>query len=206
MNSKLILTLDGEIINEHPLEAETLSIGRKHDNDIQLNDLTVSGRHAMISCMNPEQTFVEDLGSNNGTLVNGNHIKKTTLKHGDIINVLDRSQQKVFVMGEVTRPSAVEIVNSDLSLSAALGEAGGVRQTSSDPSRIFVIRGSKGDDPKIYHLDAKEAYGMILAERFQMQAQDILFVDTAGISRWNRVISQLLPTISVLGVIDNVAQ
>ena len=87
MNSKLILTLDGEIINEHPLEAETLSIGRKHDNDIQLNDLTVSGRHAMISCMNPEQTFVEDLGSTNGTLVNGNHIKKIALKHGDIIQM-----------------------------------------------------------------------------------------------------------------------
>ncbi len=87
MNSKLILTLDGEIINEHPLDAETLSIGRKHDNDIQLNDLTVSGRHAMISCTQPDKIFVEDLGSTNGTLVNGNHIKKIALKHGDIIQM-----------------------------------------------------------------------------------------------------------------------
>jgi len=87
MNSKLILTLDGEIINEHPLETETLSIGRKHTNDIQLNDLTVSGRHAMISCTQPDQVFVEDLGSTNGTLINGNHIKKVALRHGDIIQM-----------------------------------------------------------------------------------------------------------------------
>lgn len=87
MTSKLILTLDGEIINEYPLNAETLSIGRKHGNDIQLNDLTVSGRHAMISATIPDQIFVEDLGSTNGTLVNGNHVKKLALKHGDIIQM-----------------------------------------------------------------------------------------------------------------------
>ena len=87
MNNKLILTLDGEIINEYALDAEHLSVGRKHGNDIQLNDLTVSGRHAMISSSLPEQVFVEDLGSTNGTLVNGNHIKKASLKHGDIIQM-----------------------------------------------------------------------------------------------------------------------
>ena len=87
MNSKLILTLDGEIINEYALDTKHLSVGRKHSNDIQLNDLTVSGRHAMISSSLPDQVFVEDLGSTNGTLVNGNHIKKSTLNHGDIIQM-----------------------------------------------------------------------------------------------------------------------
>jgi FHA domain len=87
MNNKLILTLDGEIINEYPLDAESLSVGRKHENDIQLNDLTVSGRHAMIIGSQAEQIFVEDLGSTNGTLVNGNHIKKIALKHGDVIQM-----------------------------------------------------------------------------------------------------------------------
>ncbi len=87
MNSKLILTLDGEIINEYSLETGHLSIGRKHGNDIQLNDLTVSGRHAMINGSMPGQVFVEDLGSTNGTLVNGNHIKKTSLQHGDIVQM-----------------------------------------------------------------------------------------------------------------------
>jgi polysaccharide export outer membrane protein len=128
------------------------------------------------------------------------------LLNGDIINVLDRSQQKVFVMGEVNRPSAVEIMNGRLSLAATLGEVGGVNQTSADSGNIFVIRGSDGDNPRIYHLDAKEAYGLLLAERFEMQAQDVVFVDTAGISSWNRVVSQLLPSISIIGIADNVAQ
>ena len=128
------------------------------------------------------------------------------LKSGDIINVLDRSQQKVFMMGEVRAPKAVEIINDELTLSAALGEVGGVNQQYADPSNIYVIRGSKGDNPQIFHLDAKEAYGLILAERFRMQAQDVVFVDTAGISSWNRVISQLLPSITIVGIANNVAQ
>ncbi len=128
------------------------------------------------------------------------------LKHGDFINVLDRSQQKVFVMGEVSRQASVEIINGRLSLAAALGEVGGVNQLSADTGRIFVIRGSDTDKPQIFHLDAKLAFGLLLADRFEMRAQDIVYVDTAGISRWNRVISQLLPSISVIGIADNVAE
>jgi polysaccharide export outer membrane protein len=69
-----------------------------------------------------------------------------------------------------------------------------------------VIRGSFGQDPQIYHLDANFATGMLLAERFNMQAQDVVFVDAAGVSQWNRVVSQLLPSITVIGVANSVAQ
>jgi len=127
------------------------------------------------------------------------------LKHGDIVNVLDRSQQKVFVMGEVKTPRSVEIVNGNLTLAAALGEVGGVSQTSANPGGIYVIRGSDKSNPQIFHLDATYATGMLLAERFDMRAQDVIFVDTAGISQWNRVISQLLPSITIIGIADNVA-
>ena len=86
MASKLILTLDGEIIKEYTLDNNSLSIGRKHENDIQLNDLTISGRHAIIA-NNNGTTYVEDLGSTNGTLVNGNHISKVTLQHGNVVQI-----------------------------------------------------------------------------------------------------------------------
>ena len=126
------------------------------------------------------------------------------LKHGDIVNVLDRSQQKVFVMGEVKTPRSVEIINGYLTLAAAIGEVGGVNQTSADPSGIYVVRGTDKDNPQIFHLDAEFATGMLLAERFKMQAQDVVFVDTAGISQWNRVISQLLPSITIIGIADSI--
>jgi polysaccharide export outer membrane protein len=126
-----------------------------------------------------------------------------TLKHGDIVNVLDRSQQKVFVMGEVKSPKSVEIMNGHLTLAAAIGEVGGVNQTSADSGGIYVVRGTGKDKPQIFQLDARYATGMLLAERFDLQAQDVVFVDTAGISQWNRVISQLLPSISVIGIADS---
>jgi len=87
MQSKLILTLDGEVVNEYDIDGKTISIGRKHSNDIQLNDLTVSGRHALVSAISPDTITIEDLGSTNGTLVNGNHINKTSLQHGDIVQI-----------------------------------------------------------------------------------------------------------------------
>jgi len=83
---RLILTLEGKIIREIPISNRNIGIGRKHDNEIQLNDLTLSGRHAQISSV-PDYVFIEDLGSTNGTLVNGNHVKKVALEHGDIIQV-----------------------------------------------------------------------------------------------------------------------
>ena len=127
------------------------------------------------------------------------------LKHGDIVNVLDRSQQKVFVMGEVKTPRSVEIINGHLTLAAALGEVGGVNQNSANSGAIYVVRGTKKDKPEIFHLDASYATGMLLAERFEMQAQDVVFVDAAGISQWNRVISQLLPSISIIGIADSIS-
>lgn len=84
--SKLIMTLDGAVIREYPIDKESLSIGRKHGNDIQLNDLTVSGRHTLIVTMG-EHVYVDDLGSTNGTLLNGARVAKTLIKHGDVIQV-----------------------------------------------------------------------------------------------------------------------
>lgn len=86
MTAKLILSLDGAILREYAVSKDSISIGRKHGNDIQLNDMTVSGRHALISTL-IGNTYVEDLGSTNGTLLNGKRVRKLILKHGDIVQV-----------------------------------------------------------------------------------------------------------------------
>jgi len=111
MNSKLVLTLDGEIINEYPVAAKALSIGRKHGNDIQLNDLTVSGRHTLIS-PHAARVYVEDLGSTNGTLVNGSHVKKTDLKHGDIVQI--GHHQFTFLNNGVTKYEPTMFIKAEL--------------------------------------------------------------------------------------------
>ena len=84
--AKLIMTLDGAIIREFMIDKDSISIGRKHGNDIQLNDLTVSGRHALITSLE-DATYIDDLGSTNGTLLNGARIAKSVLTHGDVVQV-----------------------------------------------------------------------------------------------------------------------
>ena len=84
--SKLILSLEGKPFKEYPLEKERMLIGRKPGNDIQIDDVAVSGEHALvITILN--DSFLEDLGSTNGTKVNGNAIKKYFLQNNDVISI-----------------------------------------------------------------------------------------------------------------------
>ncbi|MEF8736434.1 MAG: FHA domain-containing protein [Candidatus Accumulibacter necessarius] len=82
--AKLILSMDGLVLKEIPLRKEHMSIGRKAHNDIQIDNMAISGEHAaVVTILN--DSFLEDLNSTNGTLVNGQPIKKHFLKDGDVI-------------------------------------------------------------------------------------------------------------------------
>ncbi|MCW5575291.1 MAG: FHA domain-containing protein [Burkholderiales bacterium] len=84
--AKLILSLEGSMIREVPLDKERIMIGRKPSNEIQIENLAVSGEHAcIVTILN--DSFLEDLGSTNGTLVNGNPIKKHILQNNDVIEI-----------------------------------------------------------------------------------------------------------------------
>ncbi|MGV3629444.1 MAG: FHA domain-containing protein [Betaproteobacteria bacterium] len=84
--AKLILSLEGSLIREVPLDKERIMIGRKPSNEIQIENLAVSGEHAcIVTILN--DSFLEDMGSTNGTLVNGNPIKKHILQNNDVIEI-----------------------------------------------------------------------------------------------------------------------
>ena len=84
--AKLILSLDGSVIKEMTLDKERLTIGRRPHNDLQIDNLAVSGEHALIVTI-LNDSFLEDLGSTNGTLVNGVPIKKHILQHNDVVEI-----------------------------------------------------------------------------------------------------------------------
>jgi len=84
--AKLILSMDGLVLKEINLTKERTTIGRKPHNDIQIDNLAVSGEHAVIVTI-LQDSFLEDLGSTNGTVVNGQPVKKHFLQSNDVIEL-----------------------------------------------------------------------------------------------------------------------
>jgi FHA domain-containing protein len=83
---KLILSMDGLVLKEIVLDKERITIGRKPHNDVQIDNLAISGEHASITTI-LDDAFLEDCNSTNGTYVNGQPIKKRTLSHNDVIEL-----------------------------------------------------------------------------------------------------------------------
>src|ERR1700687_932377 len=102
--AKLILSMDGLVLKEIPLSKERTTIGRKAHNDIQIDNLAVSGEHAVIVTI-LNDSFMEDLGSTNGTLVNGNSVKKHFLQNNDVVEL---GKYKLKFVGEAAPAASAE--------------------------------------------------------------------------------------------------
>ncbi|MDN3554926.1 polysaccharide export protein [Halomonas maura] len=131
------------------------------------------------------------------------------LEDGDVLHVPDLGNQKVFVMGEVGEPQALPMGRSRLSLTDALTQAGSFDEAQADASGIFVIRRKPQESDKlatVYQLDARNATAMVLGTEFQLQPTDVVYVTTTPLGRWNRVINQLLPTVTSIYQVTRAAR
>lgn len=138
----------------------------------------------------------------------GDITQNVLLKQGDVLNVADNQFNKIFVFGENTvggtgagRSRSVIMNKGRMTLTEGLSEAGGFDQTTADASRIFVFRG-RLNKPEIFHLDAKSPDALLLAEHFPLEPHDILYVDRAEGIRWNQIIAQIQPTVTLLNVFN----
>jgi len=119
------------------------------------------------------------------------------LEDGDLLHVPSREQHKVFVLGEVRRPSSKLMARGSMSLAEAIGDAEGFDPLTSNPGAVYVLRG-RYDAPRVYKLDASSADALLLAVQFQLEPLDVVYVTPYKLTDWNRVMTQLLPTIQGL--------
>ena len=137
------------------------------------------------------QAFLEEgVGSNNPLLQNG-----------DVVSVGRLELQEAYLLGQIVKPSTVDLTRENVTLTQALTRVGGLREDQADARGIFVFR----ETPMgitVYQLDASNPTAFLIGTRFVILPQDVIYVTTAPLHRWNRLISSLLPTITTARAVD----
>lgn len=120
------------------------------------------------------------------------------------LSIVGFNSQRVYLLGEVSRPAKINLTDIPLTLSEALGQTNGINNNTAEGSEVFVIRqGTDSDGPMIYKADLSSPAGFLVAGSFYLSDNDIIYVNAKGTARWNRVISQFFPFSSFLNSIDN---
>ncbi|WP_421717898.1 polysaccharide biosynthesis/export family protein [Algiphilus sp.] len=143
----------------------------------------------------------------------GNTQFNVAVQAGDVLHIPDNSADKVFVLGEVGQQGSVPIDRHYMSLTEAIAGAEGMDVLSADDASVFVFRSGvqpgvsrlcdcEPEEALVFGLDLSRADGILLAERFELQPRDVVYVSSTDFARYNRVVNQILPTVSTLFQLD----
>ncbi|CAM2196302.1 polysaccharide biosynthesis/export protein [Paraburkholderia kururiensis] len=142
------------------------------------------------------------------TLDRGDVSQNIVLRAGDILYVPDHNASRVFVLGEVTKPQTLFMNKGKLTLADAIADVNSIDPRAAQPRQILVIRRTPNDPrkPTIYQLDMTQVDAILLSTEFELQPLDVVYVGTAEVARFNRLLEQLLPTMTSLYLIYSVGK
>jgi polysaccharide export outer membrane protein len=129
-------------------------------------------------------------------IAHGENPNAVMLRSGDTLRVMARDESGAYVLGEVAKPiTAIPKQDGSLSLADALSQAGSFNASSSDPRQLYVLRGEKDGHAQVFHLDARSPVAMVMAARFRLKPDDVVYVAPTDLAVTSRVLNQLLPAI-----------
>jgi len=135
----------------------------------------------------------------------GDNSQNYIFRGGDSLHIAEKNTaKKVFVMGEVVKPGSILVTRFGMSLAEALSDSGGLKEETANPTGIFVVRQETRKDklPSVYQLQLTSVHSMLLAEQFSLRPRDVVYVTATPVTRWSRVIGQLLSTPTILNNTD----
>ena len=145
---KLVVSLDGVVIKEVQITKDKTTLGRRPYNDIVIDNLAVSGEHAVLQMVGAD-VFIEDLNSTNGTYINGKAVKKQLLSHNDTVEI---GKYKIkFIVDDGTdyektmimKPGSQQAVAPGRGPNSGFGASGfGSLGASTTPASIRVLNGA----------------------------------------------------------------
>lgn len=137
----------------------------------------------------------------------GYSLHKLLVQSNDTIYVSNRENQKIYVMGEAGKNQAIPMRDQGLTLTDALGESLGINPLSASASRIYVLRTNPNDrTTELYHLNLMSIGDFGLANQFKLRSNDIVYVDATGLTRWQRIINQIVPFSNAIYSFDRLGQ
>lgn len=129
------------------------------------------------------------------------------IQPNDTIYVNTKQDQKLYVMGESSRSQALALRDQGMTLSDVLGESEGINPYTASAARIYVMRTDLNTKQStIYHLNLSSIGNLALANQFAMQKNDIVYIDATGLSRWQRIMNQIIPFSSALYSFDQLGK
>jgi len=117
--------------------------------------------------------------------------KPFLIEEGDLLSVAMDTSNRFHVMGAINKPTTVPFPVPSPTLADAMGAATGLDERRSDPSGVFVFR--RGNPATVYTFNLKDPHILALSQRFPIQGEDIVYVTEAPLTRWNRMLTQILP-------------